>query len=103
MQCGLSVSEPQKKLWLESGPSKAESLLQGRCDLCCLSGTCLTRGIFWSAQELPSRSGQLYVTHLVTALEKVRTCMWETKIVGDQDCRRPRLQDALQSKPVLPY
>lgn len=39
-----------------------------------------------SAQELPSRSGQLCVTHLVTALEKVRTCMWETKIAGDQDC-----------------
>lgn len=34
-----------------------------------------------------SRSGQLSVTDLVTALEKVRTCMWETKIAGAQDCR----------------
>lgn len=48
----------------------------------CLPGTCINQGIFWSAQELPSKSGWQCVSHHIVTLERVRTCTWETKIVG---------------------
>lgn len=96
MQCGLSVPELQKSFgWSldlqRLRPCHREGgLFMGSGSVWHLSN--LFR-IFWRAQDLPSRSRQI----ILPALEKVRKCL------GDQDCRRTRLQDALQSKAVLPY
>lgn len=84
MQCGWSVPEPQKKLWLDRRPLKAESLLSGWwaiCELFCLSGTCLRGDILdclrasfqkWTAVCNPSfhSFGKGQDMHM-----------------GDQDCR----------------
>lgn len=65
--------------------------LHGRCAICklsCLSGISLTWRIFLGAQELPSKSAGLCASHLIAALEMIRTCTRDTMIAG---CLQNRL------------
>lgn len=99
MQCGFSVPELQKKALVEAWSFKGWVSATGKVghlwaqwSVWQLSNLFWT---FWRAQDVPSRSGQLCIIHLVSALENVWKCL------GDQDCWRTRLQGSSAIVPEL--